>query len=88
VKIGVRLGAIVLIGTLAAGCAAETKNARALQRSLVSIGVSPAVAKCVVDGMSNTFGDRRLGAHEAPTAAEIRAQKALVRKCEVQVKKG
>jgi hypothetical protein len=87
VKIGVRLGAIVLIGTLAAGCAAETKNARTLQESLVSIGVTPTAAKCVVDGMSNTFGDRRLGAHEVPTADEIRAQKALLRKCEVKVKK-
>ena len=85
-KIGVRLGAIVLIGTLAAGCAAETKNARTLQKSLVSIGVSRAVAKCVVDGMTETFGDRRLGAQEAPTAAEIRAQKILVRKCGVKVK--
>jgi len=48
VKIGVRLGAIVLIGTVASGCAADTKNARTLKKSLVSIGVSPwsASAKC------------------------------------------
>jgi hypothetical protein len=86
VKIGVRLGAIVLIGAFASGCASDVPDARGLQDQLVAVGVAPAAAKCLVRDMRDLFEDRRLGAQEEPTAAEVAAQRELARKCGVKVK--
>ena len=55
-----------------------------LQRRLVSAGLSPAEAKCVVKGMTAAFGEERLGGRAEPTADELKVQRALVRRCGVK----
>jgi hypothetical protein len=88
VKTGVRLGAIVLIGTFATGCASQVPDARALQDQLVAVGVAPAAARCLVRQMRKDFTDVRLGAQEHPTDEEIALQRELARECGVKLKKG
>ena len=87
-KIGVRLGAIVLIGAFASGCASDVPDARALQDQLVAVGVAPASAKCLIRQMRDKFTDVRLGAQERPSDEEVALQRELARKCGVKLKKG
>jgi len=84
---GLRLAAIVLMGTLATGCASNTPDARALQDQLIAVGVAPAAAKCLVRQMRKDFTDVRLGAQEKPSDEEVALQRTLLRKCGVTVKK-
>jgi hypothetical protein len=84
VKIGLRLGAIVLIGTFAAGCAAGGYEPSSLKRDLVKAGVSREVADCVVEGMTDKVGANILGARVEPTAEERNAQRVIIRKCEAK----
>ena len=84
-KIGLRLGTIVLIGTCAAGCAASGYQPSALEKKLVAVGVKPAAAKCVVEGMTEKFGSQILGARVEPSPAEINAQRVILRRCEVKL---
>jgi hypothetical protein len=82
VKIGLRLGAIVLTGTFAVGCAAGGYEPAALKRDLVKTGVSAEVADCVGERMSDTFGANNLGARVEPSAEERNAQRKIIRECE------
>jgi hypothetical protein len=81
VKRWFRVGAIVLIGVFASGCAESGYNPGALQRHLVNAGESPAVAKCVVNSMTAKFGVPHLGGRADPTKDELDAQRALMKKC-------
>ena len=80
-----RLGTIVLIGTCAAGCAASGYQPSALEKKLVAVGVKPAAAKCVVEGMTEKFGSQILGSRVEPSRAEINAQRVILRRCEVKL---
>ena len=82
-KVGGRIGAIVLTGLFASGCAMGGYDPGALRSHLVSIGVSPAKAKCVVDGMTEKFGDNRLGGRADASALELKLQRSIVRRCGV-----
>ena len=83
-----RAGLIVAIAVLGAGCAAGGYDAGAVRRHLVDAGLSPAAANCVVLHMGPRFGDDRLAARADPTAAEIAAERALMRACEVKLERG
>ena len=74
---------IVLTGALASGCAAGGYNADSLHNRLVRSGLRPAQATCVIKEMVKTFGAAQLNARTDPIAAEIRAERKLLRKCEV-----
>jgi hypothetical protein len=87
VKSGLRLGAIVLIGIVAAGCTAAGYEPNTLQGRLVKAGVAPAAAKCVIQGMTEKFGAPILGARVEPSAQEINAQRVILRRCQVKAKK-
>jgi len=80
-----RAAAIVVIAAVLPACAAGGYNAGALRRHLVDAGVSPAAADCVVLHMGPRFGDERLSARTDPTAAEFRAERALLRTCGVRL---
>jgi hypothetical protein len=80
-----RAGLIVAIGALCAACASGGYNAGAVRRHLVEAGLSPAAADCVVLHMGPRFGEDRLGARADPTAAEIAAERALLRTCGVKL---
>jgi hypothetical protein len=75
---------IVLIAVSVSGCAASGYDAAALKSHLIDAGLSGAAATCVVDRMSPRFGDARLGAHADPTAAELDAERALLKACGVR----
>ena len=75
---------IVLIGTSAAGCASGGYNPGALERRLVSTGVSRRAAKCVIDAMTEKFGEDRLGGRADATADEVKAQRVLLTRCGVK----
>jgi hypothetical protein len=80
-----RAGLIVAIGALCAACAAGGYDAGAVRRHLIDAGVSPAAADCVVLHMGPRFGEERLGARADPSAAEIAAERALMRTCGVKL---
>ena len=83
VQSGVRAGSIVLIAALSTGCSAGGYNADSLRNRLVRAGLEPAQATCVIGAMVDRFGDERLNARTDPIAAEIRVERALLRKCGV-----
>ena len=85
-KIGLRLGTIVLIGTCAAGCAAGGYQPSALEKKLIAGGVAPAAAKCAIQGMTEKFGEPILSARVRPTPQEINAQRVILRRCEVKLR--
>ncbi len=74
---------IVLIAVLSSACAAGGYNADSLYKRLVHAGLRPAQATCVIDGMVDQFGKDQLNARTAPIAAEIRAERKLLRKCKL-----
>jgi hypothetical protein len=76
------VGGIVLIGALASGCAAGGFNAKTLHDRLVEAGLRPAQATCVLDKMTDKF-DEQLNTRTDPIAAELRAQRELLRQCGV-----
>jgi hypothetical protein len=80
-----RAGLIVAIGALCSACAAGGYDAGAVRRHLVKAGLSQEAADCVVLHMGPRFGDERLGARADPTAAEIAAERALMRTCGVKL---
>ncbi len=86
-KIGLRLGAIVLIGTFAGGCAAGGYEPASLKRELVEVGVTPEVADCVVEGMTKKFGPNILGGRVEPTAEERNAQRKIISACQANADK-
>jgi hypothetical protein len=75
---------IVLIATCVTGCAASGYTAGGLKSHLVHAGLSPAAATCVVDRMGPRIGDTRLGARANPTAAEVQAERVLLKACGVK----
>jgi hypothetical protein len=75
---------IVLTALLASGCAAGGYNTDSLHDRLVDAGVPPARATCVIDAMVDEFGHDQLNARTAPIAAEINAERELLRKCKVR----
>jgi hypothetical protein len=83
VKVLVRAALIVLSAWLASGCAVSGYSAGSLQRHLVSSGLSPAEARCVVGHMGPRFGVSRLGARARPEAAELKAERAILKTCGV-----
>jgi hypothetical protein len=87
VKSGLRLGAIVLIVTVAAGCTAGGYDPNTLQGRLVKAGVAPAAAKCVIQGMTAKFGTQILGARVDPSAQEVNAERVILRRCQVKLEK-
>ncbi len=72
---------IVLIAVLASGCAAGGYNAGSLHDRLVRAGLRPAEATCVINAMVDKFGHDQLNARTAPIAAELQAERVLLRKC-------
>jgi hypothetical protein len=84
VKSSLRGVLIVLIATLLSGCAAAGYDSGAARRHLVGVGISSTAATCVVDHMSSRFGDGRLGARADPSAAELKAEQALLKVCGVK----
>ena len=72
---------IVLIAVLSSACAAGGYNADSLHKRLVHAGLRPAQATCVIDAMVKKFGDEQLNTHTAPIAAEIVAERKLLRTC-------
>ena len=79
-----RAGWIVLMAAAVAGCAAGSYNPSALERRLESTGVSRAGAKCVVEKMTEKFGERRLGGRDHASRAELQAERTLLRQCGVK----
>jgi hypothetical protein len=80
-----RAALIVVIGALCAACAAGGYDTGAVRRHLVKAGLTPSQADCVVLHMGPRFGDQRLGARSAPSAAELKAERALMRACGVKL---
>ena len=72
---------IVLIVALSSGCAAGGYNAASLHDRLVRAGLRPTQATCVINAMVAKFGEGQLNARAAPIAAELRTERALLRKC-------
>jgi len=83
VKRGARLSVIVLSAVLASACAAGGYSTSALRSRLVDAGLRPEQATCVLDKMVGRFGRAQLNARTAPIAAELRAEKILLRACGV-----
>ena len=81
VKARVRVGVIVLIGALCSGCAAGGYSTSSLHKRLVQAGLTSEQATCVLDRMVNKFGDTQLNARTDPIAAEIQAERLLLRAC-------
>ncbi|MDQ1510644.1 MAG: hypothetical protein QOG50_2488 [Actinomycetota bacterium] len=79
---------IVLIGALASGCAAGGYNADSLHDRLVSAGLRPSQAACVINEMVRKFGADQLNARADPIAAEIRAERKVLTKCGVRSRDG
>jgi hypothetical protein len=75
---------IVLIGALSSGCAAGGYNADSLHDRLVRAGLRPSQATCLVNAMVDKFGEDQLNARTAPIAAELRAERTLLRRCKVE----
>ena len=72
---------IVLIAVFASGCAAGGYNTDSLHDRLVRAGLPTSQATCVISAMVDKFGDNQLNARTAPIAAEIQAEKVLLRRC-------
>ena len=81
VKVLVRAALIVLSAWLASGCAASGYSTGSLQRHLEATGLSPAEARCVAGHMGPRFGVSRLGARARPEAAELKAERAILKSC-------
>ena len=79
-----RAGLIVLTATAVTGCAAGSYDPSSLERRLESTGVSPAAAKCVVEKMTDKFGERRLGGRDTASQEELQAERILLRQCGVK----
>jgi len=84
VKVFGRAATIVVIALSVSGCAASGYDPAALTTRLIDAGLSRRTAACVVDHMGPRFGDARLGARTDPTAAELNAQRALLKACGVR----
>jgi len=76
------LAAIACI-TLGA-CAQSGYDANKLQSELRHAGATEAQARCVTDGLENTFHPNRLGAHSEPTLKELTRTQALLTKCGIR----
>ena len=72
---------IVLIALVASGCAAGGYNTSSLHDRLVRAGLPSAEATCVVNAMVDKFGHDQLNARVAPIAAEVEAQRVILRTC-------
>jgi len=83
VKVHLRAAMIVLSALLASGCAAHGYSAGAAQRHLVSAGISPKAAACVVKRMGPLFGADRLNTRARPDPDELEAEQALLKACGV-----
>jgi hypothetical protein len=72
---------IVLIAVLSTACAAPGYDEDSLHDRLVQAGFRPSQATCVIDAMVDKFGEKALNAHTEPIAAEIEAERELLREC-------
>jgi hypothetical protein len=72
---------IVLIAVLTSACAAGGYDADSLHDRLVKGGMPPAQASCVIDAMVDKFGEDPLNARVEPIAAELRAERVILRQC-------
>lgn len=77
--------ALVVVAVLGlAACAQSTYDASKLQSELRRAGVPPEAARCVTDGLENTFDINQLGSHTEPTAQEIDTTRRLLARCGVK----
>jgi hypothetical protein len=83
-KARARAAVIVLIAVLASGCAAGGYNPDSLHDRLVRAGLPTSQATCVINAMVDKFGDNQLNARTAPIAAEVQAEKVLLRTCRLK----
>jgi len=84
VKVLGRAATIVVIALSVSGCTARGYDPATLRTHLIDVGLSRHAAACVVDHMGPQFGDARLGARTDPTAAELNAQRKLLKACGVR----
>jgi hypothetical protein len=75
-----------VVGALAmAGCAAPGFDASKLQSELVHAGATVDQARCVTQGLTDTFDENQLGSHSAPTAQELTKTRAILSKCQIKL---
>jgi hypothetical protein len=78
--IGCAAGALAL-----AGCATPGYNASRLQSQLVRAGTTVEEARCVTNGLADTFDENQLGSHSAPTSTELAKTRAILATCKVKL---
>ena len=75
-----------MVGALAiAACAAPGFDASKLQSELVHAGATVDQARCVTQGLTDTFDENQLGSHSAPTEDELTTTRAVLSRCQVKL---
>ena len=76
--------AIAAVAAVAlAGCSQPGYDAGKLQRELRHAGLSADEAKCVTDGMKNSFDTNQLASLSEPTQKEVEKTRTILQGCGV-----
>lgn len=75
---------VVLLAVALAGCAQSGYDASKLQKELRHADLTPEQARCVTNGMEQSFDILRLGSHSAPTADEEAETRNILIRCGVK----
>ena len=68
-----------------AGCAAPGFDASKLQSELVHAGATVDQARCVTQGLTDTFDENQLGSHSTPTQKELATTRTIFAKCDLKL---
>jgi hypothetical protein len=77
------IAAAVLVAIALAGCSQPGYNASKLQRELRRAGLTADQAKCVTDGMKNSFDTNQLASLSDPTQKEVSKTRTILQGCGV-----
>ena len=76
---------LVVVVVALAGCAQSGYDASKLQKELRHANVTPEQARCVTNGMEQSFDILRLGSHSDPTSDEEAEARNILIRCGVKL---
>ena len=75
------IAAAALVAIALAGCSQPGYDAGKLQRELRRAGLTEDQAKCVTDGMKNSFDTNQLASLSDPTQKEVAKTRTILQGC-------
>jgi hypothetical protein len=75
------LGGVAVV--VLAGCATPGYNPSRIESELVRAGATRQQARCVTQGLTDTYDERQLGSHSEPSPAEVDKVRLILKRCDV-----